>query len=70
MAEAIVNKYIYIHIIIGGLLHCMLSDGLDNNSLSDNEDRGVSFRICENLKMTPYSQINPISHLKLTCNYK
>ena len=41
----------------------LLSHVLDSQSWSDYEDEYVGFRICKNLKMTIYSQINPISHL-------
>ena len=42
----------------------LLSDGLDTHSWSDYEVEGVGFEICQNLKMTPYSQMKPICHLK------
>ena len=42
---------------------CLKRQCLDGNSSSDYEEKGVGFNIYKHLRMTLYSQINPISHL-------
>ena len=45
-----------------------LINGLDCHGWSEYEDEGIDFKICDNLKITLYSQINPKSDLKVVLN--
>ena len=42
----------------------LLSDGIDSHNWPEFKAEGVGFDTCSNLKMTLYSQINPISPFK------
>ena len=47
-----------------GLFLCSVMAQIVTGGWSYYEDEGVCFKICKHLKMTLYSQNNPISHFK------